>query len=73
MHENDQTDLQPRVFVIGTTRIVEDNSMSSLSNDQIRALLKSTYPEVAHATVRERTDTNGNRLVEFLPVPGRKG
>ena len=61
-----------RVFKIGATRIVEDASMSSLDNNAIRDLLKTSYPEIANATIRER-DENGLRVVEFLPQPGRKG
>lgn len=62
-----------RVFKIGATRVVEDPStMSGLSNEQVRDLLKTTYPEIANATLRER-DENGLRVVEFLPQPGRKG
>jgi len=62
----------PRVFKIGATRIVETSAMSDLSNEQVRELLKTTYPEVAHATLRERED-NGLRVIDFLPQPGRKG
>ncbi|MCC6976523.1 MAG: hypothetical protein IT322_21140 [Anaerolineae bacterium] len=68
--------IQPRVFKIGATRIVEDASMSGLSNEQIRALLQPAYPEVAHATIRERVETTENgeiRVVDYLPVAGRKG
>lgn len=61
-----------RVFKIGATRIVEDPSMSALTNEQVRDLLKSSYPEIANATIREREE-NGLRVVEFLPQPGRKG
>lgn len=62
-----------RVFKIGATRVFEDPStMSGLSNEQVRDLLKTTYPEIANATLRER-DENGLRVVEFLPQPGRKG
>jgi len=69
----DQNVTQPsRVFKTGATRIVEDPSMSGLSNEQVRDLLKTTYPEIANATIRER-DENGVRVVEFLPQPGRKG
>jgi hypothetical protein len=69
----DQNPTQPaRVFKISTTRIVEDASMSSLDNNAIRDLLKTSYPEIANATIRER-DENGLRVVEFLPQPGRKG
>jgi len=70
----DQNSTQPtRVFKIGATRVVEDPStMSGMSNEQVRDLLKTTYPEIANATIRER-DENGLRVVEFLPQPGRKG
>ncbi len=62
-----------RVFKIGATRIVEDPStMSGMSNEQVRDLLKTSYPEIANATIRER-DENGLRVVKFLPQPGRKG
>ena len=61
-----------RVFKIGATRIVEDPSMSDLTNVQARDLLKTSYPEIANATLREREE-NGLRVVEFLPQPGRKG
>jgi hypothetical protein len=69
---SDQNALTPRLFKIGATRIVEDASMSTLSNEQVRDVLKRTYPEIAHATIRQRDD-NGYRVVEFLPQPGRKG
>jgi PRTRC genetic system protein C len=61
-----------RVFKIGATRIVEDPSMAALTNEQVRDLLKTSYPEIANATLREREE-NGLRVVEFLPQPGRKG
>ncbi len=68
----EQTNPTPRVFKIGSTRIVEDVAMTSLSNEQVRDLLKRSYPEVAHATLRER-EQDGLRIVDFLPQPGRKG
>jgi hypothetical protein len=43
-----------------------------ITNEQVRDILKRTYPEVAHATIRER-EQDGLRIVEFLPQPGRKG
>lgn len=69
---SDHNTLQPRLFKIGATRIPDDVSLSSLSNEQVRDILKRTYPEIAHATIRERED-NGYRVIEFLPQPGRKG
>jgi PRTRC genetic system protein C len=62
-----------RVFKIGATRIVEDAFMSSLDNEAVRSLLKATYPEIANATIREATTDDGQKVVEFLPQPGRKG
>jgi hypothetical protein len=70
--QNATPNQQGRVFKIGATRIVEDASMSQIDNEAIRDLLKTSYPEIANATMRER-DENGLRVVEFLPQPGRKG
>lgn len=61
-----------RVFKIGATRITEDSSMVGRGNEEIRDILKHAYPEVAHATIRER-EQEGLRIVDFLPQPGRKG
>jgi len=61
-----------RVFKTGTTLITESPEMRGLTIDQIKHLLKTSYPEVAHATVRERVE--GETLViEFLPIAARKG
>ena len=63
-----------RVFKIGATLIVEDPSIAGTTNEQVRDLLKTSYPEIANATIRERADSeSGLRVVEFLPQPGRKG
>lgn len=62
----------PRVFKIGATRIVEDASMSSLDNNSIRDLLKTTYLEIANATMRETTLQSGSRGIEWITQPGRK-
>lgn len=70
----DQNPTQPaRIFKTGATRIVEDTSLSGLTNEQVRDLLKVTYPEVAHATIRESQLEDGTRLVEFIAIAGRKG
>jgi hypothetical protein len=61
-----------RIFKIGSTRIVEDDSMRHLDNEAVREILKLSFPEVKQATIREREE-NGVRFVEFLPRPGRKG
>lgn len=71
MTDQSQTPMS-RVFKIGATRIVEDPSMSEWTNEQARDLLKTNYPEIANATLREREE-NEMRVVEFLPQPGRKG
>lgn len=67
--ENNRTS---RIFKTGATRIVEDETTAGLDNEQVRGILARTYPEVAHATIRER-EQDGMRIVEFLPQPGRKG
>ena len=41
-----------RVFVIGATLIAEDPALSALTTEQVRALLRFSYPEIASATVR---------------------
>ena len=63
----------PRVFKTGATRIVEDASMQGLTVAQVQATLKATYPEIAHSTVRESINSDGQKVIEFLPQPGRKG
>lgn len=70
---SDQSNTQPRIFKIGATRIVEDMSMQGLATEAVRSLLKTTYPEIAHATIREVTNDDGQKVIEFLPVAGRKG
>ncbi|HRL13917.1 MAG TPA: hypothetical protein PKX07_18695 [Aggregatilineales bacterium] len=64
---------KPRIFKIGAVRIVEDESMRGQTPDAIRAILKASYPEVAHATMRETTLEDGTVFIEYLPQPGRKG
>ncbi len=61
-----------RVFKIGTIRIVADDTLRELSHEEVRQMLQTTYPQVAHATVRETT-TEDTTLIEFVPKPGRKG
>ncbi len=69
---SDQNAVTPRIFKTGSVRIVEDETMHGLTNEQVRDILKRSYPEVANATIRERAE-NGSTIVEFLPQPGRKG
>jgi hypothetical protein len=68
-----QTDNPRRIFKTGSTIISEAPEMRELSAESIRNLLKHSYPEVANATIRETPQNDGTLLVEFLPVPGRKG
>ncbi len=69
----DQTTPPTRIFKTGATRIVEDESLRGLSVEEVRGILKRTYPELAHATVRETTQADGTLLVEFWAQAGRKG
>ncbi len=62
-----------RIFKIGTVRIVADETLRELDNEAARQILKATYPEIAHATIREVTTDEEQMVVEFLPQPGRKG
>jgi hypothetical protein len=48
-----------RIFKTGSTLITKSPEMRGLSIDQVKQLLKTSYPEVAHATVRGRRDTGG--------------
>ncbi len=71
---NDQNTSQPtRIIKIGATRIVADASLSALSPEQLRETLKITYPEIAHATLRETTLEDGTQVLEWVVVAGRKG
>jgi hypothetical protein len=65
--------IPPRIFNIGTTTIVEDESMTCKSLEEIKIILQRTYPEVAHATVRETTLEDGSTCYHFISRPGRKG
>ncbi len=70
---SDLNPILPRIFKTGTVRIIEDQSTAGLDNEAVRSLLKTTYPEIANATIRELTTAEGQTVVEFLPQPGRKG
>ena len=69
----EQTNPQPRIFKIGATTITADENLAQLDNEQVREVLKRTYPEVAHATIRERTLEDGTVVLDFIAVAGRKG
>jgi hypothetical protein len=70
---SDQNPSQPRIFKIGATRIVEDASLAGRNLDEVKAILQRSYPEIAHATVREITLEDGTKLTEWLAQPGKKG
>jgi hypothetical protein len=70
---SDLNPTQARIFKTGAVRIIEDQSTAGLDNEAVRSLLKTTYPEIANATIREVTTAEGQTVVEFLPQPGRKG
>ena len=61
-----------RVFKIGSTLIVEDESQVDLSNEQVRDALAFQYPEVANATI-STSEQNGQQIVSYMAKPGRKG
>jgi hypothetical protein len=61
-----------RIFKIGTTTIVEDESMVGLSLDEVRERLAIAFPEVTTATVRQTAEDDVT-YIEWLPKPGRKG
>lgn len=61
-----------RVFKIGSQTIYENEVTYGLSNEAVRDVLKTSYPELANATIGTRHE-NGVAVVEFLPQPGRKG
>jgi hypothetical protein len=69
----EQNNPQSRIFKIGATTIVEDDSLAGKTLDEVKDILKRSYPEVAHATVRERTLDDGTQVVEWLAQAGRKG
>jgi len=70
--ENPTENSLPRIFKIGSTRIVEDDSMHGMTNEQVQEMLAFQYPEVANATIHT-TEKGDNLYVEFLARVGRKG
>lgn len=70
----DQTNTLPRVFLIGATRITEDETTYSMTNEEVKNFLKPQYPEIALATIEEWTDEDTQtQIINFKIVPGRKG
>jgi hypothetical protein len=72
MPASSTTEPQKRIFTVGSARIAENESTMHLSPEEVRTLLKTAYPEVAHATIRERV-IDDTVYVDFLAQPGRKG
>jgi len=62
-----------RIFKIGATTIVADETTAAMDNEQARDFFKRIYPEVAHATVHEQTLDDGTVVITYQARPGRKG
>ena len=69
----DQNIFPHHIFKIGATTIVADETTAAMDNEQARQFFQATYPEVAHATIREQPLDDGTVVVTYLPRPGRKG
>lgn len=67
----DTSQLQ-RIFVIGKTRIVEDERLMNLTNEEAQSMLSFKYPEIENANITTRVEDD-NLIVEFMTKPGRKG
>jgi len=64
----------PRIFMIGTTRITEDDTTYPMTNEEVQIFLKPQYPEIALATIEEWTDEDTQtHIINFKIIPGRKG
>ncbi|MEO1666743.1 MAG: PRTRC system protein C [Chloroflexota bacterium] len=68
----DEATTLPRIFKIGTQRIVEDDSMTGMTNEQVQEMLAFSHPEVANAKIAT-TEKDGKLYIEFIPKAGRKG
>ncbi len=60
------------IAIIGSNKIDIDESMAAESPETIRQTLLTAYPEIKRADIYEKT-TDGQRIIEFRPKPGRKG
>ena len=49
-----------RIFKIGATTIVADEQTAQMDNEQVRALLKRTYPEGVHFTLGANSGLHPN-------------
>lgn len=63
---------KPRIFQIGPTRIVENPQMLGKSNEDVRGILMSMYPEIKDATLTKQVQGD-TTVVLFKPKVGRKG
>ncbi len=61
------------IFKIGSTTILEDDSLVGKSLDEVKVILQRTYPEVAHATIREVTLEDDTQVIHYIPQAGTKG
>ena len=68
-----QQEQNNRIFKISSITIVEDESLAGKSLEEIKLILQRTYPEVAHATVRETTHEDGRICYHYIARAGRKG
>ena len=63
-----------RLLKIGDQLIVAAGDMAAMSLEQLKQrLAQSGYPEAANATTTTSTNTDGDEVITFLPVAGRKG
>ena len=61
-----------RLFRTGGTVISESAATQGLSIEQVLQRLKTAYPEIAHASVRETRDGD-TLIVDYTAQAGRKG
>jgi len=63
-----------RIVSIGGVTIVLNAAFSNATIDEIKQhLAQSGYPEAANATVTTRKNKDGDEIIAFLPIAGRKG
>jgi hypothetical protein len=63
-----------RLLKISDQTIVATGDMATMTVDQLKQrLAQSGYPEAANATTSTGTNTDGDEVISFLPVAGRKG
>jgi hypothetical protein len=63
-----------RLLKIGDQLIVAAGDMATMTLEQLKQrLAQSGYPEAANATTTTSANTDGDEVITFLPVAGRKG